>query len=1500
MSDLGQPGVGAPPDQIQQVGQASTEVSEIFEGALDIFVGNLSQSEQKFFVEHKDAESVVAAIATIAEKHPVHQSRLTAACRKFQHLVSRLQPYFDVVETFVQVKPEYMAIIWGSLKMIFKLSSNYISFLDKMADMFGNIADHLPAYGEYIATLQQRAAERGENYTRLAKALGYFYTDILGFCYSAYALFANKKHGFKAKLSFVSRLVWQPFDIRYDTLVSRIKQHTDLLDLELRWASTNEAIVHFRRYEGWFIRNQKLDTAREEKEKAMERTHIWNRVKELKKWISPPQWTERLEEAQEKRTPGTGVWILENKIYQTWKRFDRKPGLPPESRILTLRGKVGYGKTVLCSLILDDLGSYAHDADSAAIHTDYSVVFYFFDKRRSDANTPIDAIRAMLAQLIHLHRSDKFAVDAASVIFKRDATGQLTASSKEVIAVLEMLLSHLKFTYLVLDAFDECSDSQKLLDILGKITEKSTTSALLLIGRPSVQLPANFDGGSARIDLEPDQLQHSNDMMLFLRPSLQRLPDELLFSELLDLDQTSNEIMRRAGGMFLWAKLLVDYLALPSFSTQDRVDIINNLYRLPDLDSLYLAILANLESRFPGASINSVSRIFQLVAYACRPLTLTELHHAISVPFRRRQTCHDLLPSFKESLGSLSGSLIELSRDGRTRFIHASTQEYFLEMSFIHGQDATSSRLLTDRELANRNIAASCLAYIIYTLPSEPLSGSSRVVPSAPVIHKKYPFLEYALESWGDHLVGSLQVSEGRTENTVWGDITWTQLSRLVDIFLNQERITTVWIEASWLYERPPVAPQLPDLDFLEYLLAGYPEALRLICEARRSLRELSRDLKKLHESWYHVLMREPNEIWEPSIPAFTKSRFWVSTSKARVVEVPTSHSGPKDFIIVQSRLSQDGTLMGVAKLIPTELWLNGNDLGYIGHSHNKDSDNWAARYEIWSLISNSLIQVVEVSLPDEDMQPYVTLRSLPNTNTTWRKGVEATVSLPLSISDDLYSIVIIDTVISIRRDKPGSEMDSIRSSEAAFDYQALNMIDRGIGKRLPRTRPGEYYYMKFSPSSKYLAVIFEWDQHLCPDLHNLFIGGEVRRAGRYSDRWMLRIFRNDSHDSEQIKGPNYVFLKELKFFPAPQAAFISPQSAIAFHPSAPRLAFAQVLNSLRQTFIWDFEEAFDEGLNPFPVHDPPMIDPVFSADGDYLYGISTDFPSTSSPYDINSGCVSAPRFIQPEQPLITKLPPYVGPRHEPSHTKCLQGRTGQVQSLATIRAAILELAAQPQPLVQRTNALSFGNDDHGVAYISRLWDLKREGAVVLTTLGLDGILRNETLSRLPEEVRRRGDVSIVHGSNAIHGAGDTVRIVVNKSPRQYYSHRDLNKAPPAIVERERDSIPCHVATVNLEVESHEPASALLQLSRGDTGNRDGQASGALLSIPRLDQPESRRDEPRVPLNCYGVEATSSPLDTNAEFTSIPNNPPALPHRIKRKASRTLGPKKREVKARVI
>jgi hypothetical protein len=75
-----------------------------------------------------------------------------------------------------------------------KLGTNYISFLEKLCDMFENMAMQLPAYEEHIKELKERAQQQGREVSpRLLKALAYVYSDLIQFCFDACRLFSKKR-----------------------------------------------------------------------------------------------------------------------------------------------------------------------------------------------------------------------------------------------------------------------------------------------------------------------------------------------------------------------------------------------------------------------------------------------------------------------------------------------------------------------------------------------------------------------------------------------------------------------------------------------------------------------------------------------------------------------------------------------------------------------------------------------------------------------------------------------------------------------------------------------------------------------------------------------------------------------------------------------------------------------------------------------------------------------------------------------------------------------------------------------------------------------------------------------------------------------------------------------------------------------------------------------------------------------------------------------------------
>ncbi len=156
-----------------------------------------------------------------------------------------------------------------------------------------------------------------------------------------------------------------------------------------------------------------------------------------------------------------------------------------------------------------------------------------------------------------------------------------------------------------------------------------------------------------------------------------------------------------------------------SLTVAERMDAIRNLNRLESLDALYM-----LEPRFSGASLASVCRLFQFVAYSHRQLTLSELKAAVSVPHDRPQTERDLIPNFEKALGSLSGSLVEISAEGGVQFIHLSTQGYFIEILISPARCTTAPRILKQSRMATSSIWSSRTMASISTGPTHPSNSA--------------------------------------------------------------------------------------------------------------------------------------------------------------------------------------------------------------------------------------------------------------------------------------------------------------------------------------------------------------------------------------------------------------------------------------------------------------------------------------------------------------------------------------------------------------------------------------------------------------------------------------------------------------------------------------------------------------------------------------------------------------------------------------------------------
>lgn len=133
--------------------------------------------------------------------------------------------------------------------------------------------------------------------------------------------------------------------------------------------------------------------------------------------------------------------------------------------------------------------------------------------------------------------------------------------------------------------------------------------------------------------------------------------------------------MDNSIGMFLWARLVLEYLTTNMFVRKSEVmESIDTLPR--KLSDFYGQILAQLMSHFDNRSVGRLQSILGWIAFAKRPLRKAELRAALSfLPEEENVHLQELAPNF---LFDMCSPLVEERSDTTFAFVHVSVKEYVL------------------------------------------------------------------------------------------------------------------------------------------------------------------------------------------------------------------------------------------------------------------------------------------------------------------------------------------------------------------------------------------------------------------------------------------------------------------------------------------------------------------------------------------------------------------------------------------------------------------------------------------------------------------------------------------------------------------------------------------------------------------------------------------------------------------------------------------------------
>lgn len=184
------------------------------------------------------------------------------------------------------------------------------------------------------------------------------------------------------------------------------------------------------------------------------------------------------------------------------------------------------------------------------------------------------------------------------------------------------------------------------------------------------------------------------------------------------------------------ARLYLDTL----INKTTRRKIKTALETLPEaLDSIYEELMIRVKLQNPKDHADLAVRVLGWIFYAARPLTITEVQHALAIEEGDVDLDEDGIPS-RDLLVSVCAGMVMINDNSNTiTLVHYTTQEYF---------QRSGKRLLDN---VNQDIASTCLTYLHF----DSFNCQIEDMTSDEDFHlllRDHPLLGYTAQYWGTHL----------------------------------------------------------------------------------------------------------------------------------------------------------------------------------------------------------------------------------------------------------------------------------------------------------------------------------------------------------------------------------------------------------------------------------------------------------------------------------------------------------------------------------------------------------------------------------------------------------------------------------------------------------------------------------------------------------------------------------------------------------------------------
>ncbi|KAG4258041.1 hypothetical protein FPRO03_02996 [Fusarium proliferatum] len=632
-----------------------------------------------------DSQSIITFTAELDLLDKNRRGKSVAS--RLASFLQTIEQFTPIVDTYIQSNPDVTALIWGSIKLTFMFLANFASYFQSFVELLHGFGSLCTRFAEYQVIFKESS--------RLKSSVCQFHTAVVTCCEQIVLAVRRplKNQILKAiTQSFQSELRSYVEDIRAKAEevqgdIHLAKAQCDREEQQLQTTERKEATDHRKRFRAWAAEMEIFQGQRR-------RDALEHKRRRLLEDLSSFNFTSAFNSTRNKRHVGTAKWVFDTPEFQQWVKINGPP-------VLHITGKIGSGKTVLSSSIVEKLSQ---------IRPPQQFVSFFF--ARFDDPLSLNAetiIRSCIQQLVSAIDMDTLDPKFVCALDEQLSQARLALFSFEFLSDLYLSAAKaIKQWFIVIDGLDECStdEQSKLLKFFQGITSRNDTTrnisfvfasretctnAIKSIFPESQRLVTGLESTSVDIDSYVDDI-----IMDKLSTGELVVSDPRLLKEIL------TTISSKEQGMFLWAFFAIEDICSGKTDNEIR-QALQNIPR--DLPATFDRALSRIiQKRNQGIA----KKAFMWTNAISQPLTLSQLREALSIKPGQHTLRREDLISGIERLPAWCENLIYVEEtDNTVRFSHHSIQEFLLASdSGEHGA------LHIDPDQCDKLAGEVCITYV--------------------------------------------------------------------------------------------------------------------------------------------------------------------------------------------------------------------------------------------------------------------------------------------------------------------------------------------------------------------------------------------------------------------------------------------------------------------------------------------------------------------------------------------------------------------------------------------------------------------------------------------------------------------------------------------------------------------------------------------------------------------------------------------------------------------